>query len=168
MAADGGPRELRLEGLALALAAGVFVVIVVGAFFVGRWVERASSPAPEAARPDPLRNVAPPPSASPVPASFFDTSAGAGQEAEPHREVAAGDGWEVQVFAGRDRGAAEEVVRKLERRGESARLEAEGSGPGALYKVRVAGFATREQADRAAQRLRGAGLSGAFVRRSGT
>ena len=114
--------------------------------------------------------------------SFFDRASGQGQVAEPRREADKSPAvkeapqpskspskrpgeWFVQVFAGRDRQAAELVSRQLRDRGHPVRLDAEREGTGSLYKVRVGGYLTRDDADRAAASLRKEGSSGAWVTR---
>lgn len=86
-----GVRELRLEGLGLLLVAGVLIVLLGGAFYVGRWYERQVGPgsagAPGSARlTDPLANVEAPADIDRS-ADFFDDVQGAETEAEPQREV---------------------------------------------------------------------------------
>jgi cell division septation protein DedD len=172
------PRELRLEGVVLAVAGGVLVALLVGAFQLGRVVERRSSPSQTASTPaDPLGNVEQEAVASTEKLTFFDTLSGAGKEAEPSREAQAKTtvpapaaaavnpgAWFVQVFVGRDRQAAEEVVRTLRAERYPVRIDAVAEGPsGSLYKVRVGGFPTKEAADSGAERLHGDGHSGTWV-----
>jgi DedD protein len=196
-----GVREFRLEGLGLLLVAGVLIVLLGSAFYVGRWYERQVSPVTVggpvgAAESDPLANVEPPADVDSA-ADYFDEVQGTEQEAEPQREIpretprpaqptvaeeepaapppaeeqppaapaeAASDGsFYVQVFAGRDRASAETLVGELNGKGHPVRLFSEREGRGALYKVRVGGYATRDEADRMAERLRLDGYSGAWV-----
>ena len=77
-------------------------------------------------------------------------------------EAPSGGKWYVQVFAGRDRNSAEGLVRELEAAGYSVRLFSEREGRGALYKVRVGGYPTRDAAAGAADKLKGEGHAGAF------
>ena len=207
-----GVREFRLEGLGLLLVAGVLIVLLGSAFYVGRWYERQVSPVTVggpvgAAESDPLANVEPPADVDDS-ADYFDEVQGAEQEAEPQREIpretsqpaqpaaaeeepaapppatreetatppraeeqppaapaeTVDDGsFYVQVFAGRDRESAEALVRELTGKGHPVRLFSEREGRGALYKVRVGGYATRDEADGVAGRLRQDGYSGAWV-----
>lgn len=180
-------REFRLEGVALWGAFSVLVALLVLAFWAGRVT------APERASPgESVLGAEASPGASPaspteVPVeetlSFFDRASGQGQQVEPRREAAPGPAasgpakraapaakpspgdWFVQVFAGRDRQAAELVSRQLRDRGHPVRLDAEREGSGSLYKVRVGGYGSREEADRAAGTLRKEGSSGAWVTR---
>jgi cell division septation protein DedD len=105
-------------------------------------------------------------------AGGFDT----GGVAEPQRQVsqpaaapqaappATSEGpWNVQVFAGRDRQAAERIVDTLRAQGWPVRLQSLPEGAGSLLKVRVGGYATRAAADEAAGKLRGQGQTGAWV-----
>jgi cell division septation protein DedD len=69
----------------------------------------------------------------------------------------------VQVLALRDRSAAAEVIESLKGRGYGVRLFSEREGQDLLYKVRVGGYTTREQAGVARDELRQSGHPGAFV-----
>jgi cell division septation protein DedD len=185
-------REFRLEGVALLLVGGLLLVLLGGAFYVGRWYERQVNPPAGdglalGADEDPLGNVAQIEPAADVDqaADFFDEAEGGQKELEPAREVArpsaesvpaepppataapapakSGGPFYVQVFAGRDRGAAEGLVGELQKKGFSVRLFSEREGRGALYKVRVGGYASREEAGEAAKQLQGQGYAGAWV-----
>jgi cell division septation protein DedD len=178
---DGGrrdePRELRLEGAVLGIAGGVLLALLFGAFQLGRAVERRSAPPRSASSPaDPLGNVEKEAVDATEKLTFFDTLSGSGKEAEPDREArakaaspppAAADvtpgPWFVQVFVGRDRQAAEEVVRTLRGQRYPVRIDAVAEGTGSLFKVRVGGFPTKEAADQGAERLHGDGHSGTWV-----
>lgn len=196
-----GVREFRLEGLGLLLVAGVLIVLLGSAFYVGRWYERQVGPVAVggpagAAVADPLANVEPPADVDGS-ADYFDDLQGAEKEAEPQREIpretpqpapppaaeeeaaspppagaqpdtepveaSSSGSFYVQVFAGRDRESAEALVRELTGKGHPVRLFSEREGRGALYKVRVGGYATREEAGGMADRLRQDGYSGAWV-----
>jgi len=141
---------------------------------------------------DPLANVEAPADIDRS-ADYFDEVQGAQKEAEPQREIqretpepapppaaaaedapasapapapAAADqggAFYVQIFAGRDRRSAEDLVRELTEKGHPVQLFSEREGRGALYKVRVGGYATRELAGGVAERLRQDGYSGAWV-----
>lgn len=179
------PRELRLEGLTLAVAGGVFLGLLVGAFELGRLVERWNAPAQAASSPsDPLGNVEQDTVDATEKLTFFDTLSGSGKEPEPAREAAGKAGvatppspaptppsagpWYVQVFVGRDRSAAEEVVRTLRSKGYPVRTDAVSEGrSGSLYKVRVGGFATKDAADTSAEKLHKDGQSSTWVVRVG-
>lgn len=69
----------------------------------------------------------------------------------------------MQVFAGRDRQAAERLVGTLRAAGWPVRLQSVPEGSGSLVKVRVGGYPTRAAAEEAAGRLRGQGQTGAWV-----
>jgi cell division septation protein DedD len=181
-------REFRLEGLGLVVIGGVLIAALLGSFFLGRWYERQTAPVQHASvgQEDPLEHVVASSEPADVDASatVFDTvDAGAG-EAEPQRQTApaggaaprdpspapaepppavrAGDYW-VQVFAGRDRRSAEGQYEALKSAGFAVRLFAEKEGEGSLFKVRVGGFASRGEADAAAQQLQQRGFAGAWV-----
>jgi DedD protein len=177
-------RELRIQGIALFVAGGALLALLFGAFWAGRWFERQMSPPARGVARDSVGNVAgEEPRADPL--TFFDTLSGEGKAAEPQREarpraappkavaVAAeapapqggGGPFYVQVFAGRDRRAAEEIVRSLSTRGYAVGVGSEKEGEGALLKVRVGGYATRAEAQSAADKLAREGQQGAWVTR---
>ena len=170
-----GSREIRLEGALLIVAAAFLLALLFGAFAFGRVVERWSAPARTSSS-EPAGNVEPETAEAEKP-TFFDTTTGSGKEAEPSREaqtkavavlpppapVTAGS-WFVQVFVGRDRQAAEDVVRALRAKRYPVRIDAVSEGAsGSLFKVRVGGFPTKDQADAGAEKLRNDGHSGAWV-----
>jgi cell division septation protein DedD len=172
------PRELRLEGVVLAIVGGVLVALLFGAFQLGRVVERRSAPPRSGSSPaDPLGNLEQDAVAASEKVTFFDTLSGSGKEAEPAREAqsktaspppAAADvtpgPWFVQVFVGRDRQAAEGVVRTLRGQRYPVRIDAVAEGTsGSLFKVRVGGFPTKEAADQGAERLHGDGQRSTWV-----
>lgn len=176
------PKELRLEGWILAVAGGVLLALFYGCFEFGRAVERWNAPARAAQAPgDPLSNVEQDVVDSNEKLTFFDTLSGSGKEAEPAREAKAKPvvpapadvsltpgPWFVQVFVGRDRQAAEEVVRSLKAKGYPVRIDGVSEGASSkLFKVRVGGFPTKEAADTGADRLHGDGHNGTWVVRLG-
>jgi cell division septation protein DedD len=176
-------RELRLEGLGLALLGGALLAAVLGAFLLGRWVERRSAPPAQSAGGGPLERVAAaePPVDVEREATHFDRPRGGEQQAEPQREVApppppsaapstapstagsAAGSYFVQVFAGRDRASADKLVARLETDGFPVRLLSEPENGGALYKVRVGGYPDQQRAQSASVDLRERGFSGAWV-----
>jgi cell division septation protein DedD len=172
---ESEPRELRLEGGALWTTVALLLAALAGAFLAGRWTapsgeatsRAGATEAPAAARP---------PADVDSQAGGFDT----GGVAEPHRQVsspeppaapapaspapaASAGPWNVQVFAGRDRQAAERLVGTLRAAGWPVRMQSVPEGSGSLVKVRVGGYPTRTAAEEAAGRLRGEGQSGAWV-----
>jgi DedD protein len=197
MAADrnetDSSRELRLEGVGLLLGGGLLAALLVGAFFLGRWVERRAHPsdalATDAAGPLSQIGTREADLDAAEGLTHFDTAEGGEKQTEAGREipartppsavpearqetaadVAAGAApveqgrFYVQVLALRDQRAAAEVIRSLETKGYGVRLFSEREGQGTLYKVRVGGYATREQAEAARDGLREAGHPGAFV-----
>jgi len=190
VSAEGGrderTRELRLEGRGLALGliglGALVLAAVAGAFLLGRWVERRAQPAAAGGvpGPDPLEQVLGAAAAERTEPTYFDDLAGAEKQLEPGRELprpraepqaprepaAAGGGsgpFFVQVFAGRDRGSAEDLVARLERAGHPVRLVGEREGSASLYKVRVGGFPSEERARQTMERLRQAGFPSAWV-----
>jgi hypothetical protein len=87
---DSQLREFRLEGAGLFIVGGVFLVVMAGAFYLGRWVERRAA-GPVAGTPL-LDQVGPGPTRSEAPvdvtgqAGYFDTIEGE-TEAEPERQA---------------------------------------------------------------------------------
>ena len=190
-------RELRLEGSSLLLGGGFLLALIVGAFFVGRWVERQANPPAEAMTGQSgniLEQVVreEPDADATQGLTHFDQVDGDEQQLEGRREIprrrttpepaAAGEqpaaearlgtendgSYYVQVLALRDQAAAAEVIQSLRKNGYDVRLFTEKEGQGSmLYKVRVGGFATRELASTAREELRRAGHPGAFVWSSG-
>ena len=179
-------REFRLEGGGLVLVSAVLVVALVGAFMVGRWYERSTQPLPLAGAggADPLANVveAEEPANLDQSSSYFDSMDGQGPQAEPQRQVVdesskdrekaqaespaeSGGPFYVQVFAGRDRRAAESLVGQLQTARFPVRLFSDRSGQDSLFKVRVGGYGTDEEARAAAKTLVQQGYGGAWVTR---
>jgi cell division septation protein DedD len=175
--ARGEPREIRLEGGKLLAAAVVLIALLAGAFLLGRAVERQGAPTPSTAGGgDPLPRVDTEPTEATEKPTFFDTVTGPGKEAEPKREAATAapptatpppavspGSWYVQVFVGRDRAAAEEVVRTLRGLGYPVRTDAVSEGSGSLYKVRVGGYPTKDLADAGAEKLHRDGQASTWV-----
>jgi len=173
--------EFRLEGIGLLLGGGLLLAAIVGSFLVGRWYERRSHPPATSGATESgvLEHVeeALPDATAEQGLTFFDEVAGDDRkELEPEREAAktnvppqvaakpaaaeeADHPYWVQVFAGRDRALAEKQVKSLTEDGLTFRMLTEREGTGALYKVQVGGFPTREEADHAAEELRKAGYS---------
>jgi cell division septation protein DedD len=176
------PRELRLEGALLGVAGGVLIALLFGAFQLGRMVERGSAPAPASGGASDAASGERETAEAAEKVTFFDTLSGSGKEAEPSRQVgskpeatappptpvSAGP-WFVQVFVGRDRQAAEDVVRELRQKQYPVRIDAVAEGAsGSLFKVRVGGYPTKEAADSGADRLHADGHSGTWVVRVGS
>ena len=176
-------REFRLEGGGLVLVSVVLVVALSGAFLVGRWYERSTQP-PQisgAGGADPLAHVveAEEPADLDQSSSYFDSMEGDGKQAEPQRQVVddratasaealapeTSGPFYVQVFAGRDRRAAEGLIGQLQAARYPVRLVSERSGQESLFKVRVGGYGTDEEARAAAKTLSQQGYGGAWVTR---
>ncbi len=176
-------RELRLEGLGLFVTLSLLVAGLGGAFLLGRWYERSAAPAGavHALSGDPLANVVE--MEEPVDladtANHFDTLGGAEKEAEPERQAqratppprnapaaqASGGPFFVQIVAVRDRQSAEHFVQRLGSEGYPVRLFSVADGSQTLYKVRVGGYGSQDQARARAQELVGKGYAGAWVTR---
>jgi cell division protein FtsN len=180
---DADAREVRLEGVGLVAALGLLVAAQLGAFYLGRWFERDARPLASARAPeDPLRAVIDekPPADAAAGLTTFDDARGEGKQLEPQREArpapartepamggtAGGAGpFFVQVFAGRDRAAADRLVQELRAAGQPVRVVTESESGGTLYKVRVGGYGAEGGARAAADQLRRAGYTGAWVTR---
>jgi len=175
---DEAVHEFRLEGAGLLVGGSVLIALLAGMFLLGRWVERRAAPAGGAAGPLDHVAVESPPAEAARNLNVFDGGPDQGRTLEPGREVGApppvpapsprpvgaGPYW-VQVFAGRDRAGAEDLVAALERAGFPVRLATEREGRDSLYRVRVGGYASEAQAQEGVARLRAAGYRGAFVAR---
>ncbi len=182
-------REFRLEGIGLLLGGGLLLAMIVSAFFFGRWVERGAKPG--ARQPlsgsGPLSQVLTPEPDADVGqgVTHFDDLQGEQKQLEPAREIAipatqpvssrpspaassaaaqADEGrYYVQVSALRDQGSAAEVIDTLKAQGYRVRLFSEREGQGMLYKVRVGGYATEQEARDMAAKLSKTGYAGAWV-----
>jgi len=186
---DSEVRELRLEGAGLFIIVAFLGAGLIGAFFLGRWYERSSAPPAglESLASDPLENVVPPGVVEDVDAGAgrFDTIDGSTEAAperqasappveqpreetppaEPSvapREEAASGSFYVQIAAFRDRSSADKVVAELRGAGYPVKVFTEDGASGRLYKVRVGGYVTRDEAASAAAVLNPKGHAGAF------
>lgn len=191
---DDGGHELRLEGVGLVLGGGALLALLVGAFFLGQWVERqrpplelaaaatASGPlSPISAREgvtdaskgldhfDGTRGAAAVGAPPPEPARELKPEAPPAVETPraPAAEVKSEGDFFVQIAATRDRASATELIEGLKRSGYPARIFSEGEGQGRLFKVRAGGYPSREAAGAARDRLRSDGHDGAFLWPSG-
>lgn len=190
-------RELRLEGPGLFVVVGALLVLIVGAFYLGRYVEHrklasrvvdvADGPGPlsrvvtptevetdsggdffdDATVPEPGRELPGEPEPSPARSATRqqpDDPAPA-KTAKAAAPVTAAEPFYVQVFAGRDRSAAEQVVGHLKTEGYAVRLFSDRGNGGALVRVRVGGFPDERKARLTAADLRKSGYADAFVTR---
>ena len=182
--------EFRLEGIGLLLGGGLLLGLLAGAFFLGRWVERGAQPGgPQpVSGSGPLSQVLTPEPDADVGlgVTHFDDLQGAEKQLEPARELtppagampatrpassrpspaasSADEGrYYVQVSALRDQGAAAELIDMLKAQGYGVRLFSEREGQGMLYKVRVGGYATEQEARVMVAKLRKTGYPGAWV-----
>jgi len=190
MSNDGGNdddvREFRLEGVTLVVSAAVLVIALGGAFMLGRWVERGrSQPAGSAvaSSEDPLTQLGAQvedPTDVDESADFFDKieegsaeadrearrtsadDAGTGRDATATPAVGPGS-YFVQVWAGRDRQAAELLVNKLHDEGYAVKIVSDRVEGDTLFKVRVGGYETEAEARRMSGELEGKGYRGAWV-----
>lgn len=189
----GEVREFRLEGLALAILAIVALLLLFGAFQLGRWYERGRAPTTPATASDASAGDAGGGDKAPAAvdaregSTFFDRAEG--QPLEPGREARAADRsappaprepsspeaaalpeagggpFYVQLTAVRDRRSAERVVSELRERGYPVVLATERDGQDNLFKVRVGGYPTREEATPVLERLKRDGYASAWITR---
>lgn len=182
-------REVRLEGVGLVLVAAVLVAALAGAFQLGRWFERRDDGpvAASGATFDELieSGTTATGSRTEEELSAFDVVANdaalePGREARPKNAPTAGaeradtdtaetaapapGRYWVQVVAVRDRASAESVVGKLRDLGYGVQLDAEGASGDTIYRVRVGGFTSREDAAPAIAKLKADGFRDPFVR----
>ena len=111
-------------------------------------------------KPEPSRETRKPAS-EPAPESGSPPASTAPRESGP--ATASNGDWFVQVWAGRDRQAAELLVNKLQGEGYPVRLFTDRVEGDSLYKVRVGGYAGDAEARRVSQELEGKGYRGAWV-----
>lgn len=115
--------------------------------------ESAEPPLAQAAGPAPAASTSPPTSAP-----------DAAPPAQPQSPTAAGkEKFVVQVVALSSSSAAGDLKARLVRGGFSAYVEAVSTASGTLHRVRVGPFASRDEAQRAAERLRAAGHKATVV-----
>ena len=182
--------EFRLEGIGLLLGGGLLLAMLVGAFFVGRWVERSGDPSgvvsTDASGPLVQVTTREPDADATQGLTYFDSLDGGEKQQESSREMPSrqaaerdrkppsrdqpaattGGNYYVHVGALRDEGSAAELVDTLERQGYGVRLFSEREGQGMLYKIRVGGYAAEQEARDAAGSLRDSGYPGAWVIRA--
>jgi len=185
-------RELRLEGAGLFVIVAFLGAGLIGAFFLGRWYERSSALPVGLSQlgSDPLANVVSPDRIEDVDGSAnrFDKVEGS-TEAEPERQAtppppvtaepsvepvqqkpvipspttASAGSFFVQIAAFRDRSSADKVVAELSATGYPVKVFSENGASGQLFKVRVGGYGTRDQAISIAAELKMKGHAGAFT-----
>jgi cell division septation protein DedD len=177
---DETAREFQLETRHLAFLIVLVVALCLASFMLGRWVERqnAGPAVSEAiARPDAaavseegdvakdltffdsLKNDSPAPletvhESAPVRQAKPEPSRAASQSPSPPRASdsrrSVNEGVMIQVFASRDKAAADAIRKRLRTRGYTALLVADAGS----WKVRVGPYADREEAERSAAVLR--------------
>jgi cell division protein FtsN len=170
--------ELQLDTAQIVLVIASLLGLCAASFFLGRWLERdrwqdqSGRTAPQSTKiqetdaaagltffdtlgksaSEPGRQAHPSPAPAPAPASPSrapNPSVASPPAAAPPSSAAGG--FAIQVFAG-DRTQAEKVASSLSRKGYAARVVAGTGGPRSA-RVRVTGYKTRAEADRAASRL---------------
>jgi DedD protein len=131
--------------------------------------EKIAEPAPARSEPPPPDPPAesPPPSPPPVTAAAPQPVA----QAEPQSTAArppvaaapASEKFAVQVAALSTPAAAKDLVARLKKGGFSAYVEAVSTADSTLHRVRVGPFASREEAQRAAEKMKAAGHKATVV-----
>ena len=106
---------------------------------------------------EPSRQTTPPPAAPAAAAS--KPRAQAVPRSQPQTD---GGSFFVQIAAFRDRDAADQLVQRLSAGGYPVRIFSEDGMSGKLYKVRVGGYGTRDEAVTIAAELNTKGHEGAF------
>ena len=178
---ESSVREIRLEGLGLAVVGVVLVALLGAAFWLGREVGRSGASVPGPSSETSLNGKG---TESPVDVGasqdFFDSTDRPGQALEPGREAqrkerrgtASSEGpaptlapgpFLVQVWAGRDRPTGERLVAALQSAGYGVRMYAESSAGDTLFKVRVGGYESEAKAREAVEDLKTRGYRGAWV-----
>lgn len=123
---------------------------------------------PDPSRPEPTKVAAKPEDARkstearPESAKAGDKSA-AEKSADKPPAAAKGGKFAVQVAAPASEAAARELQDKLKKQGYAAFLEKVETKEGARWRVRAGPYATREDAEAARARLKGAGMAGNLV-----
>ena len=85
------------------------------------------------------------------------------RESAAKAETSGAGGFRVQIVSVSSRSEADAEAARLSRRGFSARVEPGTGSKGTIYRVRVGPFASREEAERASQRLAAEGRRGAWI-----
>jgi len=170
--------ELQLDTAQIVLVIASLVGLCAASFFLGRWLERdrwqdlsgrttpASTKIQEtdatagltffdtlgksAAEPGRQARPAPAPAPAPSPAAPATPPSAPPSTVSPQAAPAAG-GFAVQVFSG-DRAQADKLASTLSRKGYTTKVIA-GTGGAKTARVRVVGYKTRADADRAVGRL---------------
>jgi rare lipoprotein A len=185
-------RELRLEGIGLFVIGALLLAALVGAFYLGRYVERRSAPAGGFGAE--MTDLGPTGSGrlddADVEGGHFDTVEGGEKEAEPERETAtppapretpppaartgpaepAPKGTEpVAAATGGNfyvqvsAGTQRSPAEALVKKLSDAGFPVRLRTDGSLHRVQVGGYASRREADKVRDRLREAGYTEAWV-----
>jgi len=128
--------------------------------------EKMAEPAPLRSEPPPAR-IEPPPAEAPAKATKPAKSPRTAQPTPPVQSAAAAapgaEKFVLQVAALSTPAAADELMVRLIKGGFSAYVEAVTTADGTLHRVRVGPFASRDDAQRAADKLKAAGHKAALV-----
>lgn len=125
----------------------------------------AAEPEPEprkAAPPEPRIEEQQQPASVPATREEPPPTAPVAEPDQGARPARAGD-FQIQVFAGRDREAAEQIAAKLREQGYRVQSLVESEGASELFKVRVGAYPNPDEARRIAQELQERGYPGAWV-----
>lgn len=126
--------------------------------------EKATEAAPERSEPPPAEPVANAARPSPPPATLAAAQPAAPPAAAKPTAVApSAEKFAVQVAALSTAAAAKDLAARLNKGGFSAYVEAVSSADSTLHRVRVGPFASREEAVRAAEKVKAAGHKATVV-----
>jgi len=131
--------------------------------------EKIAEPAPARSEPPPSDPPAESPRPSPLPATAAAPQPVAQDEPQstaagpPVAAAPASEKFAVQVAALSTSAAAKDLVARLKKGGFSAYVEAVSTADSTLHRVRVGPFASREEAQRAAEKMKAAGHKATVV-----
>jgi DedD protein len=125
------------------------------------------APPQPAPAPTPVPEPAPAPEPKvenkPVPAPVAPPKAAAPKPAAPEKKVASGDGFAVQIGVFSDAANVKQLQDKLAAAGFKSYTEKLGMPGGTKIRLRVGSYATREEAEKALEKLKAAGSTGMVV-----
>ena len=132
-----------------------------------RIAEPAAEPAAAPGEPprpaEPPATAARPPSPPPAKATQPPSAQPMAPSPPPPAAAPAGERFAVQVAALSSAAAAKELVARLKKGGFNAYVEAVSTADGTLHRVRVGPFASREEAQRAAEKVKAGGHKATVV-----
>jgi len=128
-----------------------------------RIAEPAAVPGEPPRPAEPPATAAKPPSPPPAKAAQPPPAQPMAPSPPPPAAAPAGERFAVQVAALSSAGAAKELVARLKKGGFSAYVEAVSTADSTLHRVRVGPFASREEAQRAAEKVKAGGHKATVV-----